>query len=53
MTKEIPYYESVEKDTCQIGDQSCTVEFKKTSQGYARKRTLKPGGSFICGGGAL
>jgi hypothetical protein len=46
-------YESVAECACITGLPYGMVEFKKTSQGYARKRTLKPGGSFICGGGIL
>ena len=51
MTNRIPHYESVADGACRLAHPSGMVGIKKTSQGYARKRTLKPGGSFICGGG--
>jgi hypothetical protein len=52
MTIGVPYYESAAEFACRSRRRSGMVEIKKTSQGYARKRTLKPGGSFFYGGGS-
>ena len=51
MSNWVPHYESSADDACRFAHPSGMVGSKKTSQGYARKRTLKLGGSFICGGG--
>ena len=49
MSSGVAYHESAAERACMIGHPSDMVGIKKTSQGYARKRTLKPGGSFIWG----
>jgi hypothetical protein len=53
MTVSIRSHQSNAQNGCKCSGASAMVRSKKTSQGYARKRTLKPGGSFICGGGGL
>lgn len=47
MTMRIQRYESFLNDACINQLRSDRLELKKTPQGYARKRTLKPGGSFF------
>jgi hypothetical protein len=37
--------------TCNCTSYLCMLTFNNTPQGYARKRTLKPGGSSFCAEG--
>lgn len=50
MTVVAPSYLSFDEKACSPEPCPDSLTNKKTSQGYARKRTLKPGGSSVFGG---
>jgi hypothetical protein len=51
MTIHVLRLESGEENACSLGDPCVSLMDNNTPQGYARKRTLKPGGYFLPGKG--